>query len=85
MLYVYDLEVFASSESKLNKVTQSTSTTMQDMGFQWNPKKRNVVHVRKGKQVEDVAKSKRDETALVDNLKIGAKYKFLGVRESMMT
>ena len=50
-----------------------------------DPENCNVTHVRKGKQVEDVAKSKRDETALVENLKIGAKYKFLGVRESVMT
>ena len=69
LLYVYDLEVFASSESKLNKVPQSTSTTMQDMGFQWNPKKRNVVHVRKGKQVEDAADLKLYETVFVENQK----------------
>ena len=48
------------------------------------PENCNVIHVRKGKQVEDAAKSKLDETALVDNLKIGAQYKFLGVRESVM-
>ena len=54
-------------------------------GFAVDPENCNVTHVRKGKQVEDVAKSKRDEAALVDNLKIGAKYKFLGVRESVMT
>ena len=58
---------------------------MERHGFAVDPENCNVTHVRKGKQVEDVAKSKRDETALVDNLKIGAKYKFLGVRESVMT
>lgn len=53
LLYVDDLEVFASSGCKLNKALRPTSTSMQDMGFQWNPKKCNVIYVRKGKQVED--------------------------------
>ena len=58
---------------------------MERHGFAVDPENCNVTNVRKGKQVEDVAKSKRDEAALVDNLKIAAKYKFLGVRESVMT
>lgn len=49
-----------------------------------DPENCNVTHVRKDKQVEDTAKSKLDETALVDSLKTGAKYKFLGVREFVM-
>ena len=36
--------------------------------------------VRKGKQVEDAADLKLGETALVENLKTGAKNIFLGVR-----
>ena len=43
-----------------------------------DPENCNVTHVRKGKQVEDVAKSKRDETALVDNLKIGGQIQVPG-------
>lgn len=34
LLYVDDLKVFASSESKLNRALRSTSTAMQDMGLQ---------------------------------------------------
>ena len=49
-----------------------------------DPENCNVIHVRKGKQVEDAAKSQLDKTALVDNLNTGAKYKFLGVREFVM-
>ena len=82
LLYVDDLKVFASSESKLNRALRSTSTAMQDMGLQYNPKKCNVIYVRKGKQVEDAVDLKLDETTLVANLKTGAKYVFLGVRES---
>ena len=43
-----------------------------------DPENCNVTHVRKGKQVEDAAKSKRDETALVDNLKIGGQIQVPG-------
>ena len=82
LLYVDDLKVFASSESKLNRALRSTSTAMQDMGLQWNPKKCNFIYVRKGKQAEDAVELKLDETTLVANLKTGAWYVFLGVRES---
>ena len=39
---------------------------------------------QKGKQVEHVPNLKLDETTLVEKLKTGTKYKFLGVRESVM-
>ena len=57
---------------------------MQDIGLQWNPKKRNVIHVRRGKQVEDAADLKLDEATLVKNLEAGSSYKFLGVKESIL-
>ena len=53
---------------------------MQDIGLLWNPKECSVIQVRKGKQVEDAADPKLGETALVENLKTGAKNIFLGVR-----
>ena len=53
---------------------------MQDIGLLWNPKECSVIQVRKGKQVEDAADLKLGETALVKNLKTGAKNIFLGVR-----
>ena len=53
---------------------------MQDIGLLWNPKVCSVIQVRKGKQVEDAADLKLGETALVENLKTGAKNIFLGVR-----
>lgn len=84
LLYVDDLEVFASSGCKLNKALRPTSTSMQDMGFQWNPKKCNVIYVRKGKQVEDATDLKLDETTLAENHKTGVKYVFPGVRESVL-
>ena len=39
LLYIDDLKIFASSESKLNRVMESTKSAMEDVGLQWNPKK----------------------------------------------
>ena len=57
---------------------------MQDIGLQWNTKKCNVIHVRRGKKVEDAADFKFDEATLVKNLEAGFSYKFLGVKESTL-
>ena len=84
LLYVDDLKVFAASEAKLNTVLRATSTAMQDIGLQWNPKKCNVIHIRRGKQVEDAADLKLDEATLVKNLEAGSSFKFLGVKESTL-
>ena len=48
LMYIDDLEVFVSSEARLNRVLKSTSATMENIGPTWNPKKCNVIHVRKG-------------------------------------
>lgn len=48
LLYIDDLTVFASSESKLSRVMESTKTAMEDVGLQWNPKKCAIVHARRG-------------------------------------
>ena len=39
LLYIDDLKIFASSESKLNRVMESTKNAMKDVGLQWNSKK----------------------------------------------
>ena len=47
LLYIDDLKIFVSSESKLNRVMASTKSAMEDVRLQWNPKKCAVVHVRR--------------------------------------
>ncbi|PFX28868.1 Retrovirus-related Pol polyprotein from type-1 retrotransposable element R2 [Stylophora pistillata] len=84
LLYVDDMKVFAASETKLNQVLRSTCTAMQDMGLHWNSKKCSVIHVRRGKQVEDAKDVKLNETSVVKNLESGSNYKFLGIKESVM-
>ena len=81
---VDDLRVFAASESKLNRVLRSTCNAMQDMGLHWNSKKCNVIHVRRGKQVQNAKDLRLDETTEVKNLESGFNYKFLGIREAVM-
>ena len=48
LFYIYDLKIFASSKSKLNRVMESTKSAMENVGLQWNPKKCAVVHVQRG-------------------------------------
>ena len=84
LLYVDDLKVFAASESKLNTVLRATSDAILDIGRHWNPKKCSVIHIRKGKQIENSADLKLDESTLVQSLKTGSSYKFLGVSESTL-
>ena len=48
LLCIDDLKIFASSESKLNRVIESTKNAMEDVGLQWNSKMCAVVHVQGG-------------------------------------
>ena len=45
LLYIDDLKIFASSESKLNRVMELTKSPIGNVGIQWNPKKCAVVLV----------------------------------------
>ena len=71
------LYVFAASESKLNRMLRSTNKAMKDMVLQWNSKKCNVIHIKRGKQLQDVQDLDLDETAVVENIRSGSSYKFL--------
>ena len=52
LLFIDDLKVFAESEVKLYRVLKLTKSAMEDIGLQWNPKKCNVVYVKKGVQAQ---------------------------------
>ncbi|XP_068708268.1 uncharacterized protein [Montipora foliosa] len=83
-MYIDDLKVFASSEAKLNRVLKSTSAAIENIGLTWNPKKCNVIHVRKGAQVHDAAGVRLRHEGVVESLDACSTYKFLGVRETVM-
>ena len=56
---------------------------MQDMDLHWNPKKCNVLHVKRGNQVQDAVGTKLNQSSVVESLKPGTSYKFLGVQETV--
>ncbi|XP_068737747.1 uncharacterized protein [Montipora capricornis] len=83
LLYIDDLKVFSSSQTKLNTVLRSTCAAMNDIELQWNPKKCNTIHVKRGVLVHDAAGLKLDQTSVVQSIKEGSSYKFLGVCETV--
>ena len=56
---------------------------MNDIGLQWNPKKCNTIHVKRGVLVNDAAGLKLDQTSMVQSIKGGSSYKFLGVSKTV--
>ena len=70
-----------ATEREMSVWSMEMSANLQDMRQKWNPNECKVIYVRKGKQVEHAANLKLDETTLVEKLKTGTKYKFLGVRQ----
>ena len=83
LLYIDDVEVFASSERKLNRVLKETRGAMQDVGLHWNKKKCSVVQVKRGAQVLDESGMRMDEKTTITALGEGKHYKFLGVLENV--
>ena len=83
-LFIDDLKIFASAESKLNRVMEPTKSAMEDVRFQWNPKKCAVVHVQRRVQTHTHVASRLtvDENICVSDLEEGNPYKFLGVLET---
>ena len=83
LLYIDDFKVFSSSQTKLDTVLRSTYTAMNDVGLQCNSKKCNIIHVKRCVLVNDAAGLKLDQPSVVQSIKEGSSYKFLGVRETV--
>ena len=56
---------------------------MENVGLQWNPKKRAVTHIRRGVLVANSKGVKADGNAKIPSLEEGQQYKFLGVLECL--
>ena len=69
LLYIDDLKVFSSSQTKLDTVLRSTCAAMNDIGLQWSSKNCNTVHVKRGVLVNDAAGLKLDQTSVVQSIK----------------
>ena len=83
LLYIDDLKVFSSSQTKLNIVLRSTCSAMNDIGLPWNPENCSTIHVKRGVLVNDAAGLKLDQTSMVQSIKQGSSYKSLGVCETV--
>ena len=81
LLYIDDLKVFAASESKQNRVLESTQAAMEDIGLQWNPRKCAVVHIRRGVHSQE-SSGRYLAGERLPTLEEGRTYKFLGVLET---
>ena len=60
LLYIDDLKIFATSESKLACLMKSVMAAMENVGLQWNPKKCAVTHMRR-----EVLVAHREEVKIV--------------------
>ena len=85
LLYIDDLKIFASSESKLNRVMESLKSMMEDVGVQWNPKKCAVVHVQREvhTHTQHALRLRVDENIYVSDLDESNHHKLLGVLETV--
>ena len=82
LLYI-DLKVFAASQAKLDRVLKMTKEAMEDIGLQWNPKKCNVLNVRRGVPV-DVPKWFKSGEMVFDSMEEETIYLFLGAPERLL-
>ena len=64
-------------------ILKMTKEAMEDIGLQWNPKKCNVLNVRRGVPVDIPEGFKSGET-LIDSLKEDTTYRFLGAPERLL-
>ena len=84
-LFIDDLKIFASLESKLNRVMESAKSAMEGVGLQWNPKKCAVAHVQRGvhTHTNDALRLRIEESICISNLEESDQYKFMGVLETV--
>ena len=68
VLYIYDLKVYAQSESKLSCVLKNTNSCMNDIDLQLNPKKCNVIHVKRDEMKQEIPGMKVSDTVVVQPL-----------------
>ena len=67
-LYIDDLKICETSESKLNAVLKTTKDARKDIGLEWKSQKYSVINFKRGQQVQgtDV---KVDEEKVIKHLK----------------
>ena len=81
-MYIDDLKIYAASQGKLQVVMRDARMAMEDIGLAWNERKCAVAHVKRGKLETSDGLIIREED-VIESLKEGSQYKFLGVLESV--
>ena len=72
-----------ASQAKLDRVLKMTKEVMQDISWQWNPKKCNVLNVRKGVPV-DVPEGFKSGEMVTNSLKEDTISGFLRAPEQLL-
>lgn len=83
VLYIDDLKVYAQSESKLSCVLKDNNSSMNDIGLQLNPKKCNVIHMKRDEMKHEIPGIKVSDTVVVQPLEEDSQYKFLAIIENV--
>ena len=82
LLYIDDMKIYAASKDKLERVMKTVKEAMADVGLEWNEKKCSTAHVRRGSLDSSLGGTAIGERQVIQNLKKGETYKFLGVLEN---
>ena len=80
--YNNNSKIYATSESKLDKVLKTTRLAMADIGLEFNEKKCAIAYVKRGVLDSRPNSTHVGESQIIESLKEGENYKFLGVLEN---
>ena len=82
LLYIDKLKIFASSATKLERVTTTVTYGMECIGLRWNEKKCTIPNVKRGSLDSDEGGLKIDNLNRISNLREDTTYKYLHVLEN---
>ena len=82
LLYIDDLMIYAASQGKLQVVMSDARMAMEDIGLACNERKCAVADVKRAK-LETSDESIIGEEDVIESLKKGSQYKFLGILENV--
>ena len=82
LLYIDDMKIYVTSESKLDRVLKTTKVAMADIWLDFNEKKCAIVHVKRGVLDSCPNSTHVRESQIIESLKEGENYKLLGVLEN---
>ena len=74
--------IYATSESKLDRVLKTTKEAMAEIGLEFNEKKCAIAQVKRGVLDSRPNSTRFGESQIIKRLKEGENYKFLGVLEN---